>query len=194
MITLEKFNYIKDKYGHCASWAIWANEGESPKSNIGDLTVLDPEENSNLLSQLNPNVVFVGLNLSRGDIKGDFGNFHSSYHAATDYKIRFALKDSPWWGGYMTDIIKDFEQKVSGKVKDYLRANKEFERQNVQNFRQEMIDIGASNPTLIAFGHDTFSILKRNLKKEFKILKVYHYAHFINKENYRAKVWSICKF
>lgn len=155
MITLEKFNYIKNKYGHCASWAIWASEGETPKSNIGDLTVLDPEKNSNLLSLLDPNVVFVGLNISRDAIKNPLENFHSSYHAATDYKIRFALKDSPYWGGYMTDIIKDFEEKVSGKVKDYLRANKDFERQNVQNFRQELIDIGASNPTLIAFGHDT---------------------------------------
>ena len=194
MITLEKFNYIKDKYGQCASWAIWASEGESPKSNIGDLTVRDPEENSNLLPQLNPNIVFVGLNISRDAIKTPLANFHSSYHAAIDYKIRYAFKNSPYWGGYMTDIIKDFEQKVSGKVKDYLRENKEFELQNVQNFRQELIDIGASNPTLIAFGNDTYSILKRNLKNEFKILKVYHYAHFINKENYRAKVWSICKF
>jgi len=25
MITREKFDFIKDKYGHYASWAIWSN-------------------------------------------------------------------------------------------------------------------------------------------------------------------------
>ena len=121
-------------------------------------------------------------------------NFHSSNPRATDFKIRFAFKDSPYWGGYMTDIIKDFEEKVSGKVEKYLRENKEFERQNTEIFRQELDDIGASNPTLIAFGNDTFDVLKRNLNNEFKILKVPHYAHFMSKEDYRAHVRSICKF
>ena len=102
----------------------------------------------------------------------------------------------------MTDIIKDFEEKVSGKVEKYLRENKEFERQNVKVFRQELDDIGASNPTLIAFGNDSFDILKRNsevlktnLNGEFKIRGIYHYAYWsVNKEDYRAHVRSICGF
>ena len=64
MITREKFDSIKKKYSRVASWAIWAHEDEEPKSNMGDLTVLDPEINKNLLSELNPNVVLVGLNFS----------------------------------------------------------------------------------------------------------------------------------
>ena len=35
MITLDKFNCIKDNYGCYGSWAVWANQGERPKSNIG---------------------------------------------------------------------------------------------------------------------------------------------------------------
>ena len=188
MITREKFDFIKDKYAYCASWAIWSDEDERPTSNIGDLTILDPDSNKNLLSQLNPNVVLLGLNISRGDIKIPFANFHDKRPEATDFKIRFAFKGSPYWGGYMTDIIKDFEQKISGKVISYLRRNKSFEKENVQTFRQELIDIGATDPTLIAFGNITYDILERNLKDEFKILKVPHYANYTNKEKYREQV------
>ena len=192
MITREKFDFIKDKYAYCASWAIWSDEDEKPKSNIGDLTILDPDSNKNLLSQLNPNVVLLGLNISRGDIKIPFANFHDKRPKATDFKIRFAFRGSPYWGGYMTDIIKDFEQKISGKVISYLRRNKSFEKENVQTFRQELIDIGATDPTLIAFGNITNDILERNLKGEFKkILKVPHYANYTSKERYREQVKKI---
>ena len=43
----------------------------------------------------------------------------------------------------MTDIIKDFEEKISGKVKDYLSKNRDFEKQNVDIFLEESNDIGA---------------------------------------------------
>ena len=191
MITREKFDFIKDKYAYCASWAIWSDEDEKPKSNIGDLTILDPNINKNLLSQLNPNVVLLGLNISRGDIKIPFANFHDKRPEATDFKIRFAFRGSPFWGGYMTDIIKDFEQKISGDVDRYLRRNPSFVEKNIQTFRQELIDIGATDPTLIAFGNITYDILERNLKDEFKILKVPHYANYTNKEKYREQVKKI---
>ena len=188
MNTREKFDFIKDKYAYCASWAIWSDEDEKPKSNIGDLTILDPDSNKNLLSQLNPNVVLLGLNISRGDIKIPFANFHDKRPEATDFKIRFAFRGSPFWGGYMTDIIKDFEQTISGEVDAYLTRNKSFEEKNIQTFRQELIDIGATDPTLIAFGNITYDILERNLKDEFKILKVPHYANYTKKEKYREQV------
>ena len=192
MIDRKRFDLIKEKYGNVASWAIWSDEDEKPKSNIGDLTILDSDINKNLLSQINPNVVLVGLNISRGVIKIPFANFHDKRPEATDYKIRFAFRDSPYWGGYMTDIIKDFDQKSSGKMVAFLRKNKPFEEENIRTFRQELNDIGAINPTLIAFGNDTFNILNRNFKSEFTILKVPHYANYTSKEKYREQVKEIC--
>ena len=191
MIDSKKFEFIKRKYGDYASWAIWSEEGEKPKSNIGDLTILDPQKNKNLFFQLNPNVVLVGLNISRGSIEVPFANFHDKRPEATDYKIRYALRGSPFWGGYMTDIIKDFDQKTSGKVVSYLRANKAFEEENVNNFRKELEDLGSESPTIIAFGKDAYVILVRNLKYEYKIFKVPHYANYTSKENYREQIKSI---
>ena len=61
-------------------------------------------------------------------------------------------------------------------------------------FLEELNDIGAKNPTLIAFGNDVYSILNRHLKDRFKIIKVPHYANYTNKEKYREQVKAICNF
>ena len=191
MISQNQFNFIKSKYQYWSSWAIWADQGDTPKSNVGDLSVLDPNTNPKLLPTLNPNIVLVALNISRGDITLPFGNFHDTRSEATDYKIRYATNDTPLWGAYMTDIIKDFEEKISGKVKSYLRENRDFEKENVDFFVQELSDIGATNPTLIAFGNESYDILKRNLNNEFKIHKIPHYANYSSKEKYRMQIKEV---
>ncbi len=193
MIALTQFEFIRTKYGHYASWAIWAEEGERPKDNVGDLGFLDPKRNAGLLNQLNPGIIMVGLNISRR-IESPFANFHDGKSRAIDYKIRYALKGSPFWGAYMTDIIKDFEQKVSGKMMRYLRINKVFEERNVEIFREEMKDLRSDNPTLVALGRDAYTILNRNFKNEFKILKIPHYSNYTGKEKYREEVKSILCF
>ena len=193
MISQNQFNFIKSKYQYWSSWAIWADQGDTPKSNVGDLSVLDPNTNPKLLPTLNPNIALVALNISRGDITLPFGNFHDARSEATDYKIRYATNDTPLWGAYMTDIIKDFEEKISGKVKSYLRENRDFEKENVDFFVQELSDIGATNPTLIAFGNESYDILKRNLNNEFKIHKIPHYANYSSKEKYRMQINEVMK-
>ena len=186
MITREKFDSIKEKYGRVASWAIWAHEDKEPKSNMGDLTVLDPEINKNLLSELNPNVVLVALNFSEDVNHKPFENFHAG-GKFQDYKTRYALRDSPYWGGYMTDIIKNQPEKNSDELVKYLKTHPDEVQSNVESFRQELRDIGAKKPRLVAFGNDVYDILKRNLP-EFEIVKIPHYAHFISKEKYREEV------
>jgi hypothetical protein len=91
----------------------------------------------------------------------------------------------------MTDIIKDFPEKESGKMMSYLRKNRLFEEDNANKFREELKDLGSTNPTLIAFGNDVFDILSRSFMGEFRILKVPHYAAYTNKEKYRVQVSAV---
>ena len=193
MIDQTKFDFIKEKYGHHASWAIWTDEGVKPKDNVGDLSVFDINNNAGLLQQLNPNTILVGLNISRR-IEIPLANFHDARSQAMDFKIRYALWGSPLWGGYMTDIIKDFEQKASGKVMSYLRTDKPFEEENVKVFREEIYDLGINNPTIIAFGRDAHTVLNRNFKTEYEIFKIPHYSNYSSKENYREEVKCILNF
>jgi len=107
---------------------------------------------------------------------------------ATDFKIRYALKHTSYWGSYMTDIIKDFEEKASGRLMSFLRNNKDFERDNIRKLRKEIEFLGFSNPVLVTFGKDAEKIAKKNLCEEFQIVNIPHYANYISKENYRVQV------
>ncbi|MGC9526396.1 MAG: hypothetical protein ACP5D7_12740 [Limnospira sp.] len=189
-IDKQKFEFITKKYGYHASWVVWADEEEKPKDNIEDLSVFDLDKNPNLLKIINPNIIFVGLNISR-PLEKLLGNFHDSRPQGMDYKIRYALKNSPYYGAYMTDIIKDFEQKGSGKVMSYLSRNKAFEAQNIERFRCEIADLQVAHPQIIAFGNDAYKILNDNLSDEFEILKIPHYSKYISKENYRKEVDAV---
>ena len=166
---------------------------ELGKDNVGDLSVFDIKNNVELLQQLKPSIIMVGLNISRR-IEVPLANFHDLRHQAMDFKIRYALRGSPFWGAYMTDIIKDFEQKASGKVMTYLRTDKPFEEENVKVFREEINILGIDNPTIIAFGSDAYSVLNRNFKNEYNILKIPHYSNYTSKEKYREEVKCILEF
>ena len=169
---------------------MWA-EGEMPMHNVGDLSVLDSTSNKQLLEQLNPNIVLVALNIAAADIEEPWGNFHSDWHHAQDYKIRHAVKDTPVWGAYMTDIIKDHPELVAANVQAYLAQNPDVERKHVQNFKQELKDIGANKPKLIAFGNVVYNILTRNLGNDFDIFKINHYSHFMNNVlHIETKFWN----
>ena len=185
MIDKSTFESIKARYGFWSSWAIWSEAGEAPKSNVGDLSVF---ETDTILKDLNPEVILVGLNISRGSIKQRLANFHDARAEATDFKIRYALIGSRLWGGYMTDIIKDYDEKASGKVASFLRANSAFEESNVNIFREELELLGSVDPTIIAFGNDAYAILSRHFGTKYRLLKIPHYANYSSKELYREQV------
>lgn len=185
MINRQRFDEAREKYGHYASWAVWGPEGSRPKDGMGDISFfVDPDEE--FLATLNPEIIFVGLNISRA-VDRPFGNFHPDYPEAQDYKLRHALNGTALWGGYLTDIIKDFEEKACSKMMTYLRQDQPFEQENIEIFREELKTIGSVSPTLIALGGDSYAILKRNLNDEFPILKAPHYSMYISKEKYRVK-------
>jgi len=91
----------------------------------------------------------------------------------------------------MTDIIKDFEEKISGNVDLYLKKNEEFEKQNIDLFKKELITLRTKNPLLIAFGNQTYNILYKYFKDIYKIIKVPHYSMYISKENYKKEIYKI---
>lgn len=194
MITRDRFEEIKQKFGEVASFAVWAKAGDKPKSNIGDMSVFDLKTNPELLNKLNVNVIMVGLNFAREKgretLSEKLKNFHDSNPRGQDYKIRFAFENTPYYGAYMTDIIKNFVMLESGDVKKYLKTHKEFLLQNIRNFEKEIVDVGAVKPVLLAFGVDTYNILKENLNPEFysKLVKLPHYSNRIGKEDYKNKV------
>ena len=123
---------------------------------------------------------------------------HSGTSHGNSFKIRYALKGTPFWGAYMTDIIKEVPRKDSNKFVPVVKTdskkllstlNKATIAHNLKIFEAEISLLG-SNPILIAFGDDAYKILK-SLKGKYKILKLPHYSNpwkNIPKEQYREIV------
>ena len=193
MISKELYLEITHKYGEYASWAVWANEGVKPKSNIGDMSIFDLNINPSILDILNPNIIMVGLNFSRAVNPTPFSNFHDARPQSQDYKLRYAFRNTHFYGDYMTDIIKDFEEKVSGNVKAYLKKNIDFELYNIDLFEKEIADLNCENPLIIAFGNMTFDILNKYFGATYRIQKVMHYSQQMSKEKYKAVIWETIK-
>jgi hypothetical protein len=188
MIDIQQFENIKQKHGSYASWAVWADASEKPKSNMGDVSHF---QNNRVLSLLKNNIVMVGLNISR-PVSEPFINFHDPHPRANDFKIRYAFKGSAYYGAYMTDIIKFLEEIDSKNVMKYLRERPEIIENNLRTFREEMQDLKARAPVILAFGKDTHTLLSENLStNEYrKLIKITHYSHQIGKEAYKEAVFE----
>lgn len=183
MITSEKLNEIKNKYGKVASFAIWKHKEENEKSNIDDLSIIQHDK-------LNSKFIIVGLNVSNKIII-DFSNFHSNSKYANDYKLRYALSNTPLWGCYMTDLIKNYEEKKSNCLIKYLKENKEILLKNILLFEEEINFIGSQNPIIIACGTKCYNILHKYMKNTYKIYKTTHYSAYITKEKLKYEIEQI---
>ena len=193
MISKDNYEMLKQRYGQVSSWTVWKQAGNTHRSNTESMEwVNDP----NLLSILNTGFVFVGLNASstHGDQDGHFenawANFHSGYCRQNDYKLRFALNGTKYWGSYITDVIKKYKEVDSSKVKSYLKKHPEVVRANIKDFEEELSFLG-KKPVLVALGGDTYNILKEYLGNKYTIVKIIHYSFTIGQEDYRTKVLEI---
>lgn len=182
MISKEIYEQIRKEHGSHSSWALWADVVDTPKSGVSDLRVFDDK----VYEKLNPNYVFVGLNPSVQDVKPeDWCNFHSrDTKRQNDYKLRFALKGTKFWGSYMTDLKSPIKETDSNKVS--------VSEDDVNSFMVEISLLG-TKPVLIALGSKVYKALTKhkNLPNECKIVKIRHYSSFISKEKYRKEVLDI---
>jgi hypothetical protein len=188
MIDIQQFENIKQKHGSYASWAVWAEASEKPKSNMGDVSHFKTES---VLSLLKNDVVMVGLNISRPVLE-PFINFHDPTPRANDFKIRYAFKGSAYYGAYMTDIVKFLVEVDSPNVIKYLRGHPELIEKNLEMFREEMQDLKTMAPVILAFGKDAHKILEKNLNKSeyHELIRLTHYSYRIGKEAYKEAVFK----
>ena len=191
MVDRETFDRIKEKHGPYASWAVWSKPGGRPKSNMGDLTVLDPDRNPTLLGMLRSDVVMVGLNLST-DRPAPFGNFHDAKAEGQDYKIRSAFTGTLFYGAYMTDIIKGVVMLKAGDLMRFLAANQHVVAESVERLLEEFDDLKYESPTVIAFGGSAHLLAAKHLpaNRYSRLVRVTHYSHYISETAYRERVLS----
>mgnify|MGYP000877777227 CR=1 FL=1 len=191
------FENIKNEYGDVASWAVWKPPYKNNLvSNMEVDDLFDLNKNPSIIKQLKNNIIMVGYNFSIStDNFPKFHNFHTYNGANMNHttlrnasKIRHAIIGTPYYGAYMTDIIKNYVEPNSKNVE--LTDIDD----NFKIFRHELEILHADRPTIIAFGSKAHKLLNKYLKpNEYsKLIGVTHYAHYGNAcathEGYRKKV------
>ena len=192
-VTIKKlsnktFNNLKQKYGGHSSWAVWEEQTDKPKSNMEDLSIFENEE---ILETLNPEIILVALNFSVDKEIKTWENFHGKNGEV--YKLRYALKNTPLWGAYMTDIIVGHVDPSANSMMRYLKDHPDLVIENIKRFENEINNLNVVNPILYALGNDVFEILNNNLSDKYTIKQIPHYASRISKEIYKDKVWKQLK-
>lgn len=175
----ERFEKAKEKWGKYSSWAIWspADPHKGTKSNMSDMSVLNPDLNPNLLQSLKPNVILLALNAADRDVEPvSWGNFHDSYIHAQDYKTRLALWNTPLWGAYMTDLFVGLHNTDSGKVRSWAKNNPDEVTRHIARLEEELSDIGAQQPVIIALGSVVYDIAQSVLGYKYIVEKMPHYS------------------
>lgn len=182
----KQFRAFTKEFGDSGSWAIWDAPGDTPRSNTEGMNWVTPD----LWRKVKTDFVFVGLNLSstHGDQGNeDWRNFHSSYSYQNDYKLRYALTGTKYWGSYLTDFIKDCKEVKSGEVIKMLKQNPEIIWKNKELFEEEL-SYFPNKPVLVAMGTAVYKLLKENFGLEYRIMKIKHYSYRMGKEKYREEV------
>jgi hypothetical protein len=183
------FERNKERHGRYASWAVWAGAADGTKTNMGDLTVLDPDRNPALLGTLRADAVMLGLNVS-GEFPepAPFRNFHYAGHCQ-DYKTRHAVAGTAFWGAYMTDLIKDTPMLRSHDLARYLAENPSRVRENVEALLAELAGLGSTRPTILTFGNFTRDLFRDHFPREkySRLIPLRHYSDRVSAAEYRRE-------
>lgn len=196
MINWKTYEKLRDEFGYTSSWTIWdvpGNGNWKSKDGIGDLKSFVNEEE--LIKELNPNFIFVGLNPAAHDSAAHpvkhWENFHSGdKKRSQDYKLRYALLGSEYWGSFITDIFTGIVDTNSSRTMKKATPSATIESiNNILKIRELL----GGTATVVAIGVKSYSILKSKLPQGIKLKKITHYAAFVNIDNYKEKVLSQLK-
>jgi hypothetical protein len=156
---------------------------------MGDMRVLDPDQNPTLLQSLRNDVIMIGLNISR-PFSEPFRNFHDASGKAHDYKLRYAFAGTEYYGAYMTDFIKGVVILNSKHLLLKLRGNPSLVRENVERLLAEFDDLHCERPLIFAFGTEAFRLVTNNLPPDrySRVIPLQHYSRYVSKEEYRQRV------
>lgn len=187
----ELFHRIKQRYGRSSSFAVWSCADADNSQGVDDLSLFDINNSTETLESLKTEYILLGLNISRSVIASDFANFHDGRRYSKDYKLRFALRGSPLWGSYMTDVFKDIEMVDSADFERYMRAHPEIEKAQIEELRAEISEVtGQTTPKLFGLGSAATKYLRKHFSNDFEVYQLMHYSHYVSKENYRE---SVCR-
>lgn len=190
MIDKCVYDALRDKFAMTSSWAVWSepeNGNWKSKSSIANLGCL--MESSELLKELNGDYIFVGLNPARHNVidTGEpWGAFHSGdTKRAQDYKLRYALRGTKYWGAFMTDIYSGIIETNAKNAID--KTTPQMTSDSIEDLLEIRNFLGGKS-IIVAMGNKAYKILSKHLPTEVHLKKIQHYSSYVNIDKYREQI------
>lgn len=170
------------------SWAIWGaldRDPSEPFTRASDIG-FPAAETDDLEPLLTRRAVFVGLNPGDGfdPDGGPWANWHRGARS-NDHLIAEALRGTPLWGSYMTDLLQTIDSD-SAVIATALAADPLVAHDGVRRLIRQLRELGSDEqpPALVCFGalvHRSLLAHAALLEDELgvapgRILRVLHYS------------------
>ena len=175
-----------NKLPYFSSWAIYGKNELIYKEVIED----------NVISCLNNNIVFVGLNFS-GPLSPSWGIWQNIYE---NFNVRWLLSGEnfdveKYRGAYITDLIKDITGSIADNVMNELDLKKI--NKNISWFFEEIDLLGSDCIEMYLFGGHVGKLFRENVMhhKEFhefrkKVKKCQQINHYSGSNNGRFRKFA----
>lgn len=142
-------------YCRTDSWAVW--ETDSNGALTGDTEF--PLEQARATAHSDTMVVALnpGGNGATAEKRNDWGNFHASEAKHNDIFLANALLGTPFWGGYIADLLPDVYESDSGEV----MPTDAIKTQAVETLAEKANRLGASS--VLCLGSKTETAVRDRL-------------------------------
>ena len=171
----------------------------SINNKLGFISQNDQFDNHKVASEDTSNYKIVekddfAYNPARRDASEDaviWKNFHSGDNAqdrrrAQDYKLRKALRDTVYWGSFITDLYSGIIETNSDKARQRITSE---DKVNAIEKIKSIRNVLGGNAVIVAIGNKAFRDMYKPLHETgIPLKKIKHYASFINQDIYRNEV------
>jgi hypothetical protein len=185
-LDLQRINSLRKEFGKVASFSIWP---EIDKKNMK----LVSKSIEDTALDFNPSVVLLALNPTVDTTNiYDWCAFHAYYPYSKTGRMAKWFKYPPFYGAYMTDILKYVIETDSRKVMRRWKDDPDLRSNAEKDFIREMEVLGQDDPAIFLLGGNVSSIWEEceTLKNKYRAKKVWHYSHQGNNAN-MIKSWDL---
>jgi len=171
-VSFELFNRVSAQCGLHSSWAVWAApDGTVP---VTATNLEFPEVSKPILDVLHTDVVTVALNRGDGTTGAPLSTFHTS-GKSRDHVLGEALRTTPAWGAFMTDLDANT---VDSDASAVLVGKRHVERL-IERVENVMGDHDGASRTYVLFGaqvRDAFARYTKESGVQLRTVSLLHYS------------------
>jgi len=208
MEDYKEYDEFKNIYGKNSSLTVWQIPAENRIKSKDSISVINDVGGHpiDFLMQEHFNnkdikYIFVGLNPAKqscddcktrvkGKCKGKTNNSNddwSSFHSictikSQDYKLRYALLETPYWDSFITDLFYEPTRNSS----ELIPTQKQIE-DGIMRIKKARTALGP-NAEIIAIGKAVYSYLYDGLGKDIVLKEIPHFSNSIDIDWYRIMV------